>query len=228
MFLRPFILGGGLLAAVVVPYLALNENLTGSVRTQWNRLQGQSSLPGDLPAGPSTPSAIASSAPTSLPVPIEQAFRFDATPQWVASRWPRVSTVLGQPKQLGMRVALVTGTRPDDIAGSLTYYFDEHHQLQRITFTGLTADPRRLLALLIPAGGLQSQPTTSVVHYIAGDAKRPTSQVIARHLPVVANTAPGPRVEVAVDLARGDFAAGGASAASHIDGKLLPSSYRRW
>src|SRR5256885_12638983 len=33
-------------------------------------------------------------------------------------------SVLGEPEQLGMRVALVSGTRADDIAGSLTYYFE--------------------------------------------------------------------------------------------------------
>jgi hypothetical protein len=227
MFLRPVVFGGALLAAVAVPYLALNEHLTGAVATQWNRLQGRSNPQVDSIGVPNAPATAGSSPATSPPVPIEQAFRFDATPQWVAGRWPRVSTVLGQPKQLGMRVALVTGTRDDDIAGSLTYYFDEHHQLQRITFAGLTSDPRRLLAILVPAGSLQSQPTTSVVHYIAGDPKRPTSQVIARHLPVVANGAPGPRVEVAVDLARADFG-GGPAATSPVDGRVLPSSYRRW
>jgi hypothetical protein len=226
MFLRPLLLGGGLLAAVAVPYLALNGNLTGAVSTQWNRLQGRSN-PQDVSRAAETTASAPPSPATSPPVPIEQAFRFDLTPQWVASRWPRVSTVLGKPKQLGMRVALVSGTRDDDIAGSLTYYFDEHHQLQRITFTGLTNDPRRLLGLLVPAGGLQSQPTTGVVHYIAGDVKRPTSQIGARHLPIVAHSSPGPRVEVAADLSRADFASSHA-AAMPTEGKVLPSSYRRW
>ena len=43
---------------------------------------------------------------------------------------------------------------------SNTYYFDQHHQLQRITFTGLTAEPRRLLAAVVTPNGLKSQPTT--------------------------------------------------------------------
>jgi hypothetical protein len=48
----------------------------------------------------------------------------------------------------GYRVALVTGTRVTDLAGSLTYYFNARQQLQRITFRGTTGDTSALLTLL--------------------------------------------------------------------------------
>ena len=46
-------------------------------------------------------------------------------------RWPRVTTV-PQFALAGLRVPLVTGTQIDDLAGSLTYYFDRTDQVQRI------------------------------------------------------------------------------------------------
>src|SRR5262245_51668880 len=120
MFSRPMLFFGVLLAAVVVPYVLLDEHLAQSVRGGWNRLLGkveedrESLLERFNQADYAPVSGAAAAGP---PVTIEQAFRFDLTPSWVSSRWPRVSTVLGEPEQLGMRVALVSGTRLDDIAG---------------------------------------------------------------------------------------------------------------
>jgi hypothetical protein len=127
-----------------------------------------------------------------------------------------------------MRVALVSGTRPDDIAGSLTYYFNEHHQLERITFTGLTGDARRLLAATVTPHGLKSLPTTDAAHYIAGDKKKPTSEVTVRHLPIIRGEANNARVEVSVDLRRGSLLGSDKNAASDPDPTLLPTYYRRW
>src|SRR5262249_15052442 len=151
MFTRPMLFIGVLLAAIVVPYVVLDEQLGQSVRGGWNRLLGKAeeekeALLDRFSETGYSPVAMPANGPV---VTIEQAFRFDLTPQWVSNHWPRVSTVLGEPEQLGMRVALVSGTQPDDVAGSLTYYFDPHHQLQRITFDGLTRDPRRILAATV-------------------------------------------------------------------------------
>jgi len=229
MFNRPMLFVGVLVAAVVVPYILLDEHLAQAARAGWNGLRGKAEQKADnLLAESST--AIVSRSPVvnAPPATIEQAFRFDLTPQWVASRWPRVSTVLGNPKQLGMRVALVSGTRPDDVAGSLTYYFDEHHQLQRITFTGLTGDPRRLLASGVTPYGLLTQPTTHAARYIAGDPQRPTSEVIVGQSPVVVASAQTARAEVYVNLRRADAMTGRDKAEQESEIKLLPTGYRRW
>jgi hypothetical protein len=226
MFSRPMLFVGVLVACVAVPYVLLDQQLAQSVRGQWNRVAGNTQLKQeDSLTAPATVQAVA--APKAPAISIEQVFRFDITPQWVAGHWPKASTVVGDPKQLGMRVALVTGTQPGDVAGSLTYFFDEHHQLQRITFAGLTGDPRRLLATVVTPNGLKSQPTTDAAHYISGDAQKPTSEVTVRHLPVV-GTNESAQVEVSVDLNRTDVLTWRAKAEREPEVKLIPSSYRRW
>ena len=247
MFSRPVLFVGVLVACVVVPYVLLDDHLAEGVRGVWNRVLGKAAedeeaLLDRFDHAAYTPASGASAKGPI--VTIEQAFRFDLTPQWVSHQWPRVSTVLGEPEQLGMRVALVTGTRTDDVAGSLTYYFDQHHQLQRITFEGLTRDPRRLLAATVTPYNLKSLPTTGAARYIAGDADDPTSEVFVEHLPVLTADPEAPRAEVSVDLRRAaprraDKRAAVARPADtrtpsrktpgdDPDAKLLPSSYRRW
>jgi len=246
MFSRPVLFVGVLLASVIVPYVLLDEHLAESARGVWSRVVGKVEAEKDelLDRFDHAYSPASGASQQGPVVTIEQAFRFDLTPQWVGSRWPRVSTVLGEPEQLGMRVALVTGTRPDDVAGSLTYYFDPHHQLQRITFEGLTRDPRRILAATVTPYNLRSLPTTGAAHYVAGDPDDPTSEVFVEHLPVLTADPEAPRAEVSVDLRRaaprrpgkrGAVAGPGKSPATSSktvdddpDPKLLPSSYRRW
>jgi len=228
MFNRPLLFLGVLTAAIVVPYVLLDENLAQTARTQLNRLWGKAEAKGSealarlmAEGGSLTPVSAQSPA-------VEEAFRFEITPQWVTSHWPRVSTVAGDTKQLGMRVPLVSGTRSDDIAGSLTYYFDEYHQLQRITFNGLTGDARRLLAATVTAHGLKSLPTTGAAHYIAGDRKNPTSEVIVKLLPIVRSDAEHARQEVTVDLRRGSLLSGDRNTSRDPEPSLIPSSFRKW
>jgi hypothetical protein len=75
----------------------------------------------------------------------DEILRFDLTPDWVLARWPRISTTTNQPELKGYRVPVVTGARAEDLAGSLTYYFDPQQELQRIVFHGTTGDPQPLV-----------------------------------------------------------------------------------
>jgi len=228
MFSRPVLLVGVLAAAIGVPYLLLDKTVSQSVRGQWNRLRGKSEKAGSQEAaGAVSPARLSPVAYSAPPVGVEEAFRFEIQPTWVLARFPSVSTVAGDPKQLGMRVALVTGTRPEDLAGSLTYYFNEHHQLQRITFTGRTGDARRLLAAVVPMHGLKSLPTTGAALYVAGDAKKPTSQVAVNYLPITPAEA-NARLDVAVDLKRADVVGWEKKQVDLGEPKLLPPSFRRW
>lgn len=232
MFSRPMLLVGVLAACAVVPYVLLDKNLSQTAQAQLNRLlgkgesaSGENPLAGLLPSSAAAqPVSTATPAARLPPVALEEAFRFDATPQWVTSRWPRVSTVAGDPNQLGMRVALATGTRSDDIAGSLTYYFDDHHQLQRITFYGVTGDEQRLLAYLVNAYKLKTAATTGVARYVAGPLNKPTSLVTVRLMPVVQADSQFARAEVTVDLTRGDVV----NTSPTRDVAPLPTTYRRW
>ncbi|GAB6165342.1 hypothetical protein JCM19992_13420 [Thermostilla marina] len=115
------------------------------------------SVPADKPISetpePKPPMSIESPPPVSELVeidmiPLESAFRFDVTPDWILAHWPRVSAGLAELRLQGYRVPLTTGTREDDIAGSLTYYFTPEQTVQRITFHGTTGNPNRLVAFL--------------------------------------------------------------------------------
>lgn len=234
---RPVLFLGVLAAAVAVPYVLLDKNLSQTAKAQYERVAGRfRGAGGSTAASDPALSTVAvdanqAIAPAAAEATLEEAFRFDVTPQWVTTRWPRVSTVQGDLEQLGMRVAYASGTRPDDVAGSLTYYFDKHHQLQRITFVGITGDHRRLMAVLLGGFRLKSQPTTGVAHYIAGDPEKPTSSVSVRHLPIVRADAEHARAEIQVDLRRADTANWTSAAAQEeapADSKFLPTSYRRW
>ena len=75
-------------------------------------------------------------------------FRFDITPGWVEQNWDFVTACVGPMNLQGYRVSLVTGSSPDDLTGVLTYYFDNHKQLQQIQFQGTTGHLGRLTAML--------------------------------------------------------------------------------
>ncbi len=73
------------------------------------------------------------------------ALRYDVTTNWILARYPRVTTGAIDGELHGYRVPLVTGTRHEDIAGSLTYYFNKRQRLEKITFRGNCGDPRKLV-----------------------------------------------------------------------------------
>lgn len=110
--------------------------------------------PGDA-NGPDLNAAPISFTPT---IDIASLFRFDITEPSITGRWKRVSTSPAEDGLHGLRVALVTGTNSWDLHGSLTYYFDANHVLQRITYRGWTGDANRLLQILRPHQ-LRAQPT---------------------------------------------------------------------
>ena len=119
---------------------------------------------GDAKAGSDTTAAVDKMPPVILPgvpakiSPLEvegpkvkdfgEVFRFDISTEWIMNRWQRVSTGLAQLQLQGYRVPLVTGTAKDDIAGSLTYYFNPSQQVQTITFNGTTGDATKLVRFL--------------------------------------------------------------------------------
>lgn len=90
-----------------------------------------------------------------------EVLRFDLTPNSLVQRWPRVRASLTDLSLQQYRVPLVTGTAPDDLAGSLTYYFNHQRRLQRIAFSGSTGDYRRLLQLLTAHYGFVNRPTNT-------------------------------------------------------------------
>jgi hypothetical protein len=130
-----------------------------------------------------------------------EVIRFDATPNWVISRWSRVSTAAAGPDLQGYRVALVTGTREDDIAGALTYYFNRQQRVQRITFQGTTGDARRLVGLVMSRYGFEPQQSDpSVYLYQVRWNGRPLSELQVRPARVVTAGAAHSRYDVALEI----------------------------
>ena len=86
--------------------------------------------------------------PPASAVDFREFFRFDATPDWVVQRYPRVSTISSSKELDGYRAPLVTGTGLTDLSGTITYYFDRFQKVQRIQFQGLTGDPQPLVYLM--------------------------------------------------------------------------------
>ena len=136
---------------------------------------------------------------------LAEVLRFDLTPDWIVSRWPRVSTGLGQLQLQGYRVALVTGTAQDDLAGALTYYFNPRQQLQRITFRGTTGSAQKVVRLLTTRYGFARRLTNDASLFLYelpslnGQAR---SYLWLRPARVVTSSDPYRRFEVAFVIER--------------------------
>jgi hypothetical protein len=148
--------------------------------------------------------------PSALPleglpvIHLEEVFRFDITRDWVLLRWPRKSTALADEALFGIRVPLVTGTAIDDLAGSLTYYFDSAGHVQHIAFRGRTGDTRRLANVVVTRFGLQSQPAAvpgEQLYQILWNG-RPQSELRTRPAAVLWSSSPHSSFDVVLRLER--------------------------
>lgn len=139
------------------------------------------------------------------PASFEELLRFDITPRWVSTRWPRVSTVPSDTNLVGMRVAVVTGTAIHDVAGSLTYYFDDQQRLMRITLHGETGDDLPLTQFVNSRFNLRSEPALGARTFVARWNGRPMSSLRISHAPVVRADAPRERLRIELELNHPDW-----------------------
>jgi hypothetical protein len=121
------------------------------------QLAGSSGNPGSDQSVPGHFASSSGNAAWSEPVYFAFAgpnefLRFDLSPEWIRNRWPAVSVFQASDGLTGMRVPLVSGPRPQDIHGSLTYFLDSQQQIQRIGFRGWTGDPAELVNFLQSQG----------------------------------------------------------------------------
>ncbi|HTQ38707.1 MAG TPA: DUF6690 family protein [Pirellulales bacterium] len=215
MFRRGFLTLVVLGAAVGVPYAASNwSKLKASVfgDTSANSSTGTlqpisandfpSQLPGATPAGVPLVPGINPQIDELPLVDLPDAFRWDVTPQWVMSRWPRVSSGLPGDNLQGLRVALISGLRMDDVAGSLTYYFNASQKCAKITFSGTTGDPQRLTALLVDRYGFKPFTSTDpgMVQYQIRWNGAPTSTLTVRPAAIVRTSSPLERYLVQISI----------------------------
>jgi hypothetical protein len=148
-------------------------------------------FPGDA-NGPDLTAAPMSFVPT---MDLSSLFRFDITKNWITSRWDRVSTSPADRGLHGMRVALVTGTNSWDLHGSLTYFFDANHRVQRITYRGWTGDASRLLQILQQQHSLRPQPTHWAGLYLS---KR--SGLLMKHPAVIDKSNPVQQLAMVLEI----------------------------
>lgn len=168
---RHLILVSTLGAAVGVPYLTSKTGSLSEAFNAWRNapptaeqvpLAGFNSYqsiyqppPGITTQGPLGPIDVAVEGPPA--VDMSEVFRFDVGMDWLITRWPHVSTKLADTDLQGYRVPLVTGLREDDLAGSLTYYFDKNQRVRKITFEGSTGDATRVVQLVTSQFDLQRE-----------------------------------------------------------------------
>jgi hypothetical protein len=203
-----------LAAACGLPYLWFDGHLATVAKEKWRAFfSGDSDLAATrllIGDGLTRPREMAHHAggdaarEDSLP----SVLRFDVSPQWVTQRWDRVSTVHTLTHLNGLRVPLVTGTETDDLAGSLTYYFDTQKRVQRIDFHGHTGDERRVVAVCADQFGLRAEPTLGAGMYVARWNARPTSVLRISFAPVIRADDPHRRLEVALQINRPSAAYG--------------------
>ncbi|HUE70034.1 MAG TPA: DUF6690 family protein [Pirellulaceae bacterium] len=211
-----------LAGAFVVPYALCDKDLHATVAKALGRGE-----PAAATADASPPTDAAAPVPVVAPIPLApqappcdlaSALHFDVTPQWVTGTWPRVTTAVADTKFSGLRVPLVTGVMPDDLVGTLTYYFDEEQRVQRITFAGNTADPRRLVSLVTSQYRLLPQPTLDAGLYQSKWNGKVISSLQVRHASVAEAGAARGSYDVRLDLNRADALAGTASAPRRLFG----------
>ena len=143
-------------------------------------------------------------APPSLVGPnvndLREVLRFDISPEWVLNRFARVSTVLADLQLEGMRVPIVTGTQADDLAGTMTYYFDQSHQLQRITIHGFTGKTDKLANVMTEYYGLAPAPTLEAGVFTRRWNGKPFHFLRITHAPVVYSNAVHQKYTVFLEL----------------------------
>ncbi len=134
----------------------------------------------------------------------EDVLDLDTTIDTIFARWPMVSTGLAELQLYGYRVPLVTGIEPHDIAGSLTYYFDEANVCQRLAFEGTTGNADKLIQLLSKKFEMKRQAADGPAVYVyrSNWNGQATSELRIRPVAVVRADQPHRRFEVSFYLSR--------------------------
>ena len=164
-------------------------------------------------------SSDAGAAPRLVGAPVKdlrEVLRFDISPRWVFDRFSRVSTVLSDLQLEGLRVPIVTGTQADDLAGTMTYYFDRGDKLQRVTIHGFTGEPDRLVKLLTENYGLSTTPSLEAGVYTKRWNGEPVHFLRLSHAPVVYSDAIHQKYTIFLELNQPNLAYGISAEAKRI------------
>ncbi len=94
------------------------------------------------------------------------------------------------------------GSTPQDLAGSITYYFDTQRRVQRINVHGYLSDPTALVRLVTRRYSMQRMPSAGGDLYVADIEGKKIGALRLLHPPVVRADAPGQRCAVLMELNR--------------------------
>ena len=153
----------------------------------------------------SAPSAMNSPAPRLFGpagARLEPLLRFDITPEWVTNQWSRVTTRLSNLDLNGWRVPIAMGSHPQNLAGSITYYFDTQRRVQRINIHGYLSDATELVRLATTRYGMHRVPSARGDLYAANIEGKTIGAMRLLRPPVVRADAPGQRYAVLMELNR--------------------------
>lgn len=204
MFDRPWIVLPLLAAAIGGPYVAQQQGwLDGKFDAPLLSWGG---------AGDESGTEAAATQPSSPPLPgtdaLPRIFRFDLTPNAVLATWPSVTTTVADLRWQGMRVPLATGAAEQDVAGSLTYYFDQEHRVRRITFHGQTGNPTALARVCRDYFEMQPEPSLSPMLLTRRWNGGLQSVLLVRPAAVLRSDQPHTRYEILLELNHPDNAVG--------------------
>ncbi len=191
--LRTKLLAPAIAAAAVGGYAVYNHQDQSGAATTNVISEGETKAAIELANQPAAPPVFQAVAD------YREFLRFDVYPNWVKDRWLRVSTAPYEPGLHGMRVAVVTGVGPTDLSGSLTYYFDNTHRVQKIQFVGTTDDASRLVALLTQHFDFKTQRSLNAGFYMAGSKRKPSGVLKLGH-PVAIHTRRSGQVMVFLEM----------------------------
>jgi hypothetical protein len=159
-----------------------------------------------LPTPGIAPGTLAGGALVGGPVhDLREVLRFDISPDWVTAKFARVTTVLAETDLEGLRVPLVTGIGPTDLAGSITYYFDYSGKLQRVMLHGFTGDVSRIVETMTQHYGLQAEASLDAGVYTRRWNGQPVHFLRLTRAPVVYSDALHHKFTVYLELNQPDL-----------------------
>lgn len=147
---------------------------------------------------------------------LRDVLRFDITADWVTARFTRVSTVLADTHLEGLRVPLVTGIGTNDLAGTITYYFDYSGKLQRVMLHAITGDVSTVVSTMTQYYGLQTEPSLDAGVYTKRWNALPVHFLRVSRAPIVYRDALHHKYTVFVELNQPDLRFGISEEASQI------------
>lgn len=139
---------------------------------------------------------------------LREVLRFDVSPQWVFSKFSRVTTILADTRLEGLRVPIVTGIHATDIAGTITYFFDQQGNLQRVMLHGFTGDPSKTVATMTEHYGLSRNPSLEAGVFTRAWNGQPVHFLRLSHAPVVYSDAVHQKYTVFLELNQPSLAYG--------------------